>query len=295
MNDIDYPAMRRLTQWFRFCRDTNGRCVLQFGFASCNVLECSNFTESGPRAIWWRRYWQHFRHLLRDAAAAVDHRPVTIGTAFALQIFMAYFDENKNLEQLEQFSEEQIQEMRRQLSLTHDEAKQELKQQMDRCGEAAARSIEALDGLADDADRSLAEVREQLGQFNLLLALEEIDDPRSIEVFRERITEQFAATWKTINRITAESAERFEDSRGELESAWYAFLQRLEIVQAHLEATVGQTMEAFERERSRLDVNLSGREWSRDEEESDYSMFKRWIKGFFQHPDVAVPEASTKS
>lgn len=206
---------------------------------------------------------------------------------------MAYFKENENLENLEHFTEKQIQEMRRQLSLSHHEAKEELKQQMGRCGEAARRSIDSLDELAGNADQSLAEVREQLGQLNLLLALEQVDDPESLATFRERVTSQFATTWETLNRITDESKKRFTGCRGELESAWWEFLQRLEIVQAHLEATATQTMEAFERERVRLDQKLAGLPEPDDhDEESSYTMFKRWIKGFFQHPDEAVPTSS---
>jgi len=230
---------------------------------------------------------------------------------------MSYWEENDNLQAIERLTEVEVQEMLRQLELGYEEAMREFEQLRNGARDAAEKAIAEIDEFSDEAEGNLVEVRRQLGQLNLLLALEKIDDAETVEGFRVRILDQIDVTLESLRQVEGSSRERMEQCRTQLQSAWRKFLRHLELVRVHLAAVRNGAAKAFEGERRRLSDGLSGRGGNRDDASdsgsegtgaatssgykhadrpiSDPEMFKDWLKGFFQHPDIATPDPPESS
>lgn len=217
---------------------------------------------------------------------------------------MSHWKENENLQSIERLSENEVMEMLRQLKLGREEAEKEFHESLGDTRSAADGAVAKIEKLAEGAGEELVEVRKELGQLNALLGVEKIDDAETVDTFRERILHQMSATLKALRNIEGVSREQLQSSGDNLESVWRTFLRRIELVRAHLASTREGAAEAFEKERQRIAAGL-GESRHQQSTAGDYKhadggaiadpdMFSDWLKGFFQHPDVAVPDSPGK-
>lgn len=165
-------------------------------------------------------------------------------------------ENNQNLEALERDLEADLLDTVELLKLGRDEAIEELKSHRKSLGALTGQAIKDIKSRSSEVDDNLKEVQRRLGELNLMLAEESLDDVATLEKYRERIVKAIQTARESIIRLDAEGRAKWSGRGEELEVAWHQFHRRLDLVDLHLSREEARASEEFAAERERLSQRI---------------------------------------
>ena len=164
-------------------------------------------------------------------------------------------DTNNHLIALERELEADLAEARQHIELGRLNAIDELNAHRESLGELCAEAALKIDLLAHDADEDLKRVRARLGELNLLLAIEEIDDLETFDTFRERILEAMKDAELELEDLNRRG-EQWGDHEGRINGAWRHLSRQLMLARRHLVNESKFAVCEFEAERAELAAHI---------------------------------------
>jgi hypothetical protein len=171
---------------------------------------------------------------------------------------------NTHLIALERELDADLAEARHHIELGRLNAIDELNAHRESLGELCAEAALKIDLFAHDADEDLKRVRARLGELNLLLAIEEIDDLETFDTFRERTLQAMKdAEWELedLNR----RGEQWGDHEGRINNAWRHLSRQLMLARRHLANESKFAVCEFEAERVELAAHIEEMHGCREE------------------------------
>jgi hypothetical protein len=207
---------------------------------------------------------------------------------------------NTHLIDLERELEADLAEARRHIELGRRNAIDELNAHRDTLGELCGEATLKIDLLACDADEDLKNVRSRLGEFNLLLAVEEIKDLGTFDQFRDRILEAMSDAEDDLKTLDKNGSE-WGESEGQISAAWGALSRQLVLARLHLVHESQIAQHEFEAEREEFVAQLKDQRERRENPKpkphgdmlervgEQLGRFIPGLKTVFMHEDATVP------